>query len=87
MADYAGKRYQDSHGFRDLAYRAFQKADRDQSGSIDVKELHIALLLLYDKMNTILPVHMPVPDRQEVRSPVKQARAWLWHVLCTVSIC
>lgn len=40
--------------------------DYEGNEKLDHKELHIALLLLYDKLNGILPVHMTVPTREEV---------------------
>ncbi|KAK9797748.1 hypothetical protein WJX73_005698 [Symbiochloris irregularis] len=61
-----GQRFEDSGAFKRVSRSSFRKADRDNSGTIDVKELHIALLLLYDKLNSSLPVHMPVPDKAVV---------------------
>ena len=37
------------------------------SGTIDVKELHVGLLILYDKINSVLPIHYGIPTKQEVR--------------------
>lgn len=47
--------------------QAFKQCDVDNSGRIDVKELHIGLLILYDKLNGMLPIHYPIPSKAEVR--------------------
>lgn len=41
---------------------------QDGSGTLDEKELHICLLLLYDKLNDKLPCHVRVPTQEEVHS-------------------
>ena len=46
--------------------QAFNQCDVDGSGRIDIKELHIGLLILYDKINQVLPIHYPVPSKYEV---------------------
>ena len=66
---WAGRKFEDRDVFRRLAYASFRKSDRDGDGIMDVKELHIALLLLYDKLNSVVPVHMPVPDKAMVGAP------------------
>ena len=38
----------------------------DKSGSLDQKELFIALLKLYDKLNGMLPCRVTVPDLGQV---------------------
>lgn len=47
-------------------WQAFRQCDMDNSGRIDVKELHIGLLILYDKINSLLPMHHPIPSKREV---------------------
>ncbi len=47
--------------------QAFDQCDADGSGRIDIKELHIGMLILYDKINQVLPIHYPVPSKYEVR--------------------
>lgn len=46
--------------------QAFDQCDVDGSGRIDIKELHIGLLILYDKINQVLPIHYPVPSKYQV---------------------
>ena len=47
--------------------QAFDQCDVDNNGRIDIKELHIGLLILYDKINQLLPIHYPLPRKWEVR--------------------
>ena len=56
----------ESATFAKLVERSFQEVDFEGNGSLGHLELHIALLLLYDKLNSSLPVHIPVPTRDEV---------------------
>ena len=62
---FAGRSFESGELFRKLCVSAFKQCDVDGSGSIDMKELHIALLILYDKINSIIPVHYDIPDKQE----------------------
>jgi hypothetical protein len=39
---------------------------QDGSGQLDEKELHICLLMLYDKLNDKLPCHVRVPTPEQV---------------------
>ena len=39
---------------------------QDQSGRLDEKELHICLLILYDKLNEKLPCHIRTPKPSDV---------------------
>lgn len=39
---------------------------QDESGTLDEKELHICLLVLYDKLNDKLPCHVRIPTAQQV---------------------
>lgn len=48
--------------------QAFDQCDVDGSGRIDIKELHIGLLILYDKINRLLPIHYPLPSKREVNA-------------------
>lgn len=41
---------------------------QDGDGKLDEKELHICLLLLYDKLNDKLPCHVRVPTPEEVHT-------------------
>lgn len=41
---------------------------QDSDGKLDEKELHICLLLLYDKLNDKLPCHVRVPTSEEVHT-------------------
>jgi hypothetical protein len=50
-----------------MGLQAFRQCDVDNSGRIDIKELHIGLLILYDKINSVLPIHYPIPTKHEVR--------------------
>eukprot|EP00892_Ulva_mutabilis_P012647 jgi/Ulvmu1/9755/UM055_0095.1 len=52
--------------FRKLALKTFSQCDKDGDGTLDEKELHICLLLLYDKLNDKLPCHVRVPTSDEV---------------------
>ena len=49
--------------------QAFRQCDVDNSGRIDIKELHIGLLILFDKINNLLPIHYPIPTKSEVQCP------------------
>lgn len=46
--------------FENATRTSFDDVDADHTGSLDYKELYIALLLFYDKMNAMLPVHVEV---------------------------
>lgn len=56
----------ESTTFANLVQKSFEEVDYEDNKRLDHKELHIALLLLYDKLNSFLPVHMNVPTRAEV---------------------
>jgi hypothetical protein len=47
-------------------HKAFDETDLDRNGTIDFKELYIALLRVYDKINSKFPVHIKPPDVDEV---------------------
>ena len=61
----------DSRTFAALVQKSFDEVDYENNKRLDKKELHIALLLLYDKLNSLLPVHMAVPTREEVENLLK----------------
>lgn len=58
----------ESKRFREATKTSFEDVDFDGSGSLDYKELYIALLLFYDKMNSLLPVHVEVCEIQQINS-------------------
>jgi hypothetical protein len=43
------------------------ECDVDRNGNIDAKELHVGLLLVFDKLNQKLPVHVKPPNHDAVR--------------------
>lgn len=53
-------RMTNSKRFENATRASFEEVDVDKTGSLDYKELYIALLLFYDKLNAILPVHVEV---------------------------
>eukprot|EP01025_Chloroclados_australasicus_P029409 TRINITY_DN29394_c0_g1_i3.p1 TRINITY_DN29394_c0_g1~~TRINITY_DN29394_c0_g1_i3.p1 ORF type:complete len:235 (+),score=13.09 TRINITY_DN29394_c0_g1_i3:180-884(+) len=53
--------------FRKMALKSFDESDKDANGKIDEKELHICILLLYDKLNNKLPCHINVPTSLKVK--------------------
>ena len=61
-----------SRTFAALVQKSFDEVDYENNKRLDHKELHIALLLLYDKLNSLLPVHMAVPTRDEVANLLKK---------------
>lgn len=61
-----GRPFEHGGSFEKLCGRAFNQCDVDGSGRIDIKELHIGLLILYDKINRVLPIHYPVPSKYEI---------------------
>ncbi|GMH45064.1 hypothetical protein BSKO_13021 [Bryopsis sp. KO-2023] len=60
------KKITHSKRFKEFTKSSFEEVDLDGTGNLDYKELYIALLLFYDKMNGALPVHVPVPTKKEV---------------------
>eukprot|EP00803_Ostreobium_quekettii_P002543 evm.model.scf_2338.2 EVM.evm.TU.scf_2338.2 scf_2338:19072-19560(-) len=52
--------------FKNLCRTAFDEVDVDANKKLDYKELFIAMLLLYDKINSSLPVHIDVPTKAMV---------------------
>eukprot|EP00803_Ostreobium_quekettii_P007104 evm.model.scf_721.1 EVM.evm.TU.scf_721.1 scf_721:23611-24099(+) len=52
--------------FKKLCRSAFDEVDVDVNQKLDYKELYIALLLLYDKINSTIPVHIEVPTKANV---------------------
>lgn len=61
-----------SETFANLVEASFNEVDYDKNERLDYKELYIALLLLYDKMNSLLPVHVPVPTKFELDDLLKR---------------
>jgi len=55
----------------DAVEKTYRQCDVDGNG-VDVSELHVALLLLYDKINARLPVHIAVPTHDGVRELLKR---------------
>ncbi|EFN53479.1 hypothetical protein CHLNCDRAFT_53756 [Chlorella variabilis] len=64
-----------------LALKSFKECDLDNDGSIDVKELHVGLLLVYDKLNKVaglllrakaLPVYIKPPKHEEIHGILKK---------------
>lgn len=55
-----------------LAKKSFQECDLDKDGAIDAKELHVGLLLVYDKLNKSLPVHLQPPDHDTVQDLLRK---------------
>jgi len=53
--------------FESLCKRAFEMCDVDSSGQLDVKELHIGVLLAYHQINSRLPIRLNPPSHAEVR--------------------
>lgn len=47
------------------------ECDVDGSGSVDAKELHIGILIFYDKLNSKLPVHVKPPKHKDVQVYMK----------------
>lgn len=60
----------ESRYFEKAAKYVFDSSDVDSDGCIDQKELYIALLKLYDKLNAKLPVHIKIPKIEEVNGYV-----------------
>lgn len=50
-----------------VASKTFQECDFDKSGDIDLNELYIAVLLTYDKLNKVCPVHVKPPKKRAVQ--------------------
>jgi hypothetical protein len=61
-----GYRILHSKWFEDQCLKNFHEVDVDHSGSLDEKELYIALLRLYDTLNAALPCHLTIPDSSDV---------------------
>lgn len=55
-----------SEWFEKMAKKSFDDVDVDHDEKLDVKELYIALLQLYDMLNTKLPCHVVVPNLKDV---------------------
>ncbi|KAL4436381.1 hypothetical protein ABPG77_009943 [Micractinium sp. CCAP 211/92] len=55
-----------------VAQKSFNECDLDRDGSIDVKELHVGLLLVYDKLNKILPVYLKPPSHDTVQALMRR---------------
>lgn len=49
-----------------------QAADFDNSGSIQGAELYAAILLVYNKVNKICPVHIKPPKKGEIKAIMKK---------------
>ena len=60
------KGFRESPVVNNAIQKAFDETDLDRNGTIDFKELYIALLRVYDKINSKLPVHVKIPDIEEV---------------------
>lgn len=55
-----------SEMFRQACQSAFDEVDMDRTRALDVKELWVALLLMYNNLNSHLPVHLQPPTREQV---------------------
>ncbi|PSC71794.1 Calcium-binding EF hand family [Micractinium conductrix] len=55
-----------------IAKSSFKECDLDGTGHIDAKELHVGLLLVYDKLNKALPVYLKPPKHDTVRALMKK---------------
>uniref|UniRef100_A0A061QRC5 EF-hand domain-containing protein n=1 Tax=Tetraselmis sp. GSL018 TaxID=582737 RepID=A0A061QRC5_9CHLO len=64
--------FKDKKLFRKFCENSFKKCDYDGTGYIEVKELHIGLLMLYDQINDLLPIHIDVPTHDQVIELVKK---------------
>lgn len=60
-----------SHGFTKLCRQAFDELDTDHNDKLDCSELYIPLLLVYDKINSRLSVHIEPPSKADVDSYIK----------------
>lgn len=53
--------------FSNAVRKTFQEIDEDGSGKIDAEELYIGVLLIFDRINSALPMHEHPPTRAEVK--------------------
>mmetsp|Transcript_10200 Transcript_10200/g.29245 ORF Transcript_10200/g.29245 Transcript_10200/m.29245 type:complete len:152 (-) Transcript_10200:128-583(-) len=58
--------------FKKFCEKSFKKCDYDGNGEIEAKELHIGLLMLYDQINDMLPIHIDVPAHEQVTELAKR---------------
>ncbi|KAG1664891.1 hypothetical protein FOA52_006237 [Chlamydomonas sp. UWO 241] len=54
--------------FEKQCRNAFESVDSDKDAALDKQELYIALLKMYDSLNSSLPCHMTIPQEAEVES-------------------
>jgi Ca2+-binding EF-hand superfamily protein len=60
------KGFRESPVVQNAIQKAFDETDLDRNGTVDFKELYIALLRVYDKLNSKLPSHVKPPQLDEV---------------------
>lgn len=58
--------------FRKAVKKAFKQCDFDDNGKIDGAELYTGILLVWDKVNKLCPVHIKVPKKAEVKTLMKK---------------
>lgn len=58
---------------RRLSRKAFSECDLDVDGRLSAAELHVGLLLVYDKLNSQLPALIKPPGHAEVQV---RCRCW-----------
>ncbi|KAJ9506598.1 hypothetical protein QJQ45_018432 [Haematococcus lacustris] len=61
--DFTKSRY-----FERAVRKSFQEMDVDKSGTLDIKELYVAILKLYDTLNSTLPTHVRIPSLADMRN-------------------
>lgn len=67
MRPHSALSFANSQLVADVASKAFTEADLDDSGTVDFAELYIAVLLAYDKINKVCPVHVKPPKKKQVQ--------------------
>lgn len=60
------RKFKESPLVENAIHKAFDETDLDRNGTVDFKELYIALLRVYDKINAKLPTHVKPPNIDEV---------------------
>lgn len=78
-----GYRILHSKWFEGACLNSFREVDMDSNGSLDEKELYIALLRLYDILNSSLPCHLTIPESSDVEGMMKECEATLHAIIMT----
>lgn len=60
-----------SKRFTKLCRQAFDELDTDDNGKLDCSELYIPLLLVYDKLNSKMSIHIEAPSKADVDKYMK----------------